>query len=169
MKNNGIFNEDGDFDSSTLIQDNNSYTNFLPSIHLKYNLNRKTVFRFAWTNTLARPDYVDLVPFRNIINEDEELELGNPTLEPTTAMNFDLMAEYYFDNVGIISGGLFYKDIKDFIYVSQTIASDDALGSGTTGYNVFQPLNGDAADVFGFELAFQRQLDLKQTLNLVKY
>lgn len=153
------FNEDGDFDSSTLIQDNNSYTNFLPSIHLKYNLNRKTVFRFAWTNTLARPDYVDLVPFRNIINEDEELELGNPTLEPTTAMNFDLMAEYYFDNVGIISGGLFYKDIKDFIYVSQTIASDDALGSGTTGYNVFQPLNGDAADVFGFELAFQRQLD----------
>ncbi len=154
------FNEDGDFESSTATREENSYTNVLPSVHLKYNLNRKTVLRFAWTNTLARPDYVDLVPFRNIINEDEEIELGNPDLEPTTAMNFDLMAEYYFDNVGIISGGIFYKDIQDFIYVSQTIAAaNNDLGPGTEGYNVFQPLNGDAADVLGFEVAFQRQLD----------
>ena len=153
------FDQNGDFDSSTVIRDDNSYTNFLPSVHFKYDINPKTILRFAWTNTLARPDYVDLVPFRNIINEDDEIELGNPSLEPTTAMNFDLMAEYYFDNVGILSGGIFYKDIKDFIYVSQTIASTDALGGGTTGYNVFQPLNGDAADVFGFEVSLQRQLD----------
>ncbi|WP_422106970.1 TonB-dependent receptor [Winogradskyella sp.] len=154
------FDEDSDFESSTVIRDDNSYTNVLPSIHLKYDLNRKTVLRLAWTNTLARPDYQDLVPFRNIINEDEEIELGNPGLEATTAMNFDLMAEYYFDNVGIISGGVFYKDIQDFIYVSQTIAADNNdLGPGTAGYNVFQPLNGDAAEVLGFELAFQRQLD----------
>lgn len=156
------FDADGDFDpdASAPIKDDNSYTNILPSIHFKYDLNNKTVLRLAWTNTLARPDYQDLVPFRNIINEDEEIELGNPGLEPTTAMNFDLMAEYYFDNVGIISGGVFYKDIEDFIYVSQTIAAgNNDLGPGTAGYNVFQPLNGDAADVFGFELSFQRQLD----------
>ena len=156
------FDDDGDFDpaASSLTKDDNSYTNILPSIHFKYDLSRKAVLRLAWTNTLARPDYSDLVPFRNIINEDEEIELGNPGLEATTAMNFDLMAEYYFDNVGIISGGVFYKDIQDFIYVSQTIATDNNdLGPGTSGYNVFQPLNGDAAEVFGFEVSFQRQLD----------
>ncbi len=154
------FDEEGDFDSSSVIRETSSYTNILPSVHFKYDITPKTVLRLAWTNTLARPDYEDLVPFRNIINEDEEIELGNPDLEATTSMNFDLMAEHYLDKVGIISGGVFYKDIQNFIYVAQNIStSDDTFGPGTTGYNVFQPLNGDNADVLGFEVAFQRQLD----------
>jgi hypothetical protein len=30
-------------------------------------------------------------------------------------MNFDLMFEKYFKTIGIVSAGVFYKDIKDFI------------------------------------------------------
>jgi len=146
------YDTDGDFVGSSPIDDHNSYTNFLPGIHLKYNIQDNTVLRFAWTNTLARPNYVDLVPFKNILNEDEEIEIGNADLDPTTAMNFDIMAEHYFKSVGIIYGGFFYKDIKDFTYTS---LSEDV----TTGYDLFQPLNGDSATIFGAEFAFQRQLD----------
>ncbi|WP_420603843.1 TonB-dependent receptor [Flagellimonas sp.] len=147
-----IFDDEGDFASFNQIRDKSSYTNILPGIHFKFDPSNRTVLRFAWTNTIARPNYVDLVPFRNVINEDEEVETGNANLDPTRSMNFDFVAEHYFESVGIISGGIFYKDIKDFIYTS---LSEDT----TTGYDLFQPLNGDNASIFGAEVAFQRQLD----------
>ncbi|MGB6153934.1 MAG: TonB-dependent receptor [Pricia sp.] len=96
-----VFDEDGDFDAeaSDVTNDESSYTNLLPGIHLKYDLSNNTILRFAWTNTLARPNYVDLVSFVNIVNEDAEIEIGNPELDATTSMNFDLMAEHYFQGV----------------------------------------------------------------------
>ncbi|WP_439150978.1 TonB-dependent receptor [Winogradskyella sp.] len=134
------------------ITEESNYTNVMPSVHLKYDLTDNTIFRFAWTNTLARPNYENLVPTVDIVSSDEEIFLGNPELEATTSMAFDLMAEHYFESVGILSGGLFYKDIRDFIYVLQS--EDDA-----TGFQVFQPQNGEGASIFGAEFAFQRQLD----------
>lgn len=141
------------------VSDENSYTNVLPGVHFKYDLSRSTVLRFAWTNTIARPNYVDLIPRSVIVNEDDEIVLGNPDLQPTMSMGFDLMAEHYFQSVGILSGGVFYKDIDDFIYTFISEAEDDSFGTGTEGFDVFQPLNGDKASIFGMELAFQRQLD----------
>ena len=153
------FNEDGDFDGFTATTENNSYTNILPGLHLKYNFSKNSILRFAWTNTIARPNYIDLVPFRNIIREDEEIEVGNPDLDPTTSMNFDLMGEQYFKNVGLFSAGVFYKSINDFIYTFQSETTSDELGANTTGFNAFQPFNGDDASIFGAEIAFQKQLD----------
>ncbi|WBL22661.1 TonB-dependent receptor [Zunongwangia sp. HRR-M8] len=147
-----IFNEDGDFEEAAPVRDESDYTNILPGVHLKYNVNNSTVLRFAWTNTLARPNYIDLVPYRAVNNEDEEISVGNTDLNPSTSMNFDFMAEYYFKSVGILSGGLFYKDIEDFVYTY--ISEDEA-----TGYDLFQPLNGDQANIYGAEVSFQRQLN----------
>ena len=147
-----IFNEDGDFEGATPVRDESNYTNILPGVHLKYNATDNTVLRFAWTNTLARPNYIDLVPYRAINNEDEEISIGNTDLDPSTSMNFDFMAEYYFSSVGILSGGVFYKDIEDFVY---TYISEDQA----TGYDLFQPLNGDKANIYGAEVSFQRQLN----------
>ena len=141
------------------ITEESSYTNILPGIHLKYDLSSQTILRLAWTNTLARPNYVDLVPSLDVVSGDEEIFVGNPDLDPATSMNFDLLAEHYFSSVGILSGGLFYKQINDFIYTFQGEATDDSLGAGTNGFDIFQPLNGDDASVFGAEVAFQRQLD----------
>lgn len=138
------------------ITDESSYTNILPGAHFKYDLSDKTVFRLAWTNTLARPNYVDLVPSVDILFEDEEIVLGNSELDPTTSMNFDFMAEHYFDNVGILSGGVFYKRINNFIY---TQIGEVPVGETNAGFRTFQPLNGDDAYVTGAEFSFQRQLD----------
>ena len=137
----------------------NSYTNILPSVHFKYDFSTNTILRFAWTNTLARPNYEDLIPRAEIINGDDKIILGNAALDPTTSMNFDLMAEHYFKSIGLISGGLFYKNIDDFIYTFISEAADNSFGPDTEGFDVFQPLNGDNATIFGVEFAFQRQLD----------
>lgn len=131
------------------------YINVLPGLHMKYNLAPRSILRFAFTNTLARPNYFDLVPYREI-EDSEELSIGNPELEATTSMNFDLMAEHYFGNVGIVSGGIFYKNISDFI-VNQTF--DDYTFEGTEWASFTQPINGGNASLLGFEVAFQRQLD----------
>lgn len=154
------FDEEGDFDptASKTIEGTNSYTNILPSAQARYNVNENTILRAAWTNTLARPRYFDLVPFRQISREDNELSEGNPELKPTTAMNLDLMGEHYFQSVGIISGGLFHKTLNDFIYEYQTRNYTDP-SSGNTYDRYSQPRNGAKATLLGLELAFQRQLD----------
>lgn len=141
------------------ITEEKSYTNVLPGVHFKYDLSPQTIFRFAWTNTLARPNYVDLVPALDIVLGDEEIFVGNSDLDPTTSMNFDLLAEHYFKSVGIVSGGLFYKKIDNFIYTFRGETTDDTYGAGTSGFDIFQPLNGDDASVFGAEIAFQRKMD----------
>jgi TonB-dependent receptor len=131
------------------------YINVLPGLHLKYNIQPRTVLRFAYTNTLARPNYFDLVPFREIA-DGEELTIGNPELEPTTSTNLDLMAEHYFGTVGILSGGVFFKDINDFIVTERATNFEF---EGRTWDNFARPINGGNATLFGAEVAFQRQLD----------
>ncbi|MDZ7633830.1 MAG: TonB-dependent receptor [Bacteroidales bacterium] len=148
---------DADEDENTLTDKvADSYINILPGLHLKYDFNATTIFRAAWTNTLARPNYYSLVPYREITREDNEIAIGNPELTPTTSMNFDLSFEKYFKTIGIISAGAFYKDIKDFI-VTET--REDYLFEGTTWDTYSQPINGGNAEIFGIELAAQRQLD----------
>jgi TonB-dependent receptor len=141
------------------VSDDTSYTNVLPGIHLKYDVTDRTILRFAWSNTLARPNYEDLIPRAEIVNADDEIILGNAQLDPTTSINFDLMGEHYFETIGVVSGGLFYKRINDFIYTFISEAPDDSFGPDTAGFDVFQPLNGDDASIFGAEFSFQRQLD----------
>lgn len=135
----------------------NNYTNWLPGIHLKYDATSSTVFRLAWTNTLARPDYFKLVPFEEFNPDDQELIQGNPDLEPATAMNLDFMAESYFKSIGLISGGLFYKNIDNFQYEQ---VQNDIVHPVYGELDEFVTFaNGGTATILGFETSFQRQLD----------
>lgn len=136
------------------VTDKNEFDLILPMVHFKYNIADNANLRLAWTNTYSKPNYFNLVPYRIISRPDEEIELGNPALDPARSMNLDLMAEYYFSNIGIISAGVFYKRIDDFIYIS----SYDFGEAPYVGYEAVQPVNGQDADLAGFEVALQRQL-----------
>jgi TonB-dependent receptor len=130
----------------------NSYGEFLPNIHLRWAIDNQTNLRAAVTRTLGRPNYEEVVP-RSVINSDErEIERGNAELDPTTSWNVDVMFERYFTTVGVVSGGVFYKDLQDVIfpYVFEEIRDGDR-------WQIFQPLNGDNATLWGFELAYQNQ------------
>lgn len=145
-------------DDETVSQDtrSNAYGNLMPGVHVKYDARENTIFRFAWTNTIARPNYYDLVPFANFSPQDSELERGNPDLVSSTASNLDLMGESYFKNIGIVSAGAFYKNIDNFIY-SQTVQNyvDPVFGDDLQ-YTL--PRNGGTASVYGAEIGIQRQL-----------
>ncbi|WP_421918763.1 TonB-dependent receptor [Marinifilum sp.] len=150
------YDEDAEITLNTTKKESNDYNNFLPSIIAKYSISENTKLKLAWTNTISRPNYYDLVPHSEIKTEDSEIEIGNPTLEPTTAMNIDVMAEHYFSNIGVISGGFFYKSLDD---ISNTIELRDYSYNNQIWEKFFQPINVGDADLYGFEFAFQRQLD----------
>jgi len=152
------------------VSNTNSYTNVLPSISFKYDVNKDFVLRAAATTALARPNYYALAPYINNIAADSEIQAGNPNLDATYSYNFDLMAENYFESIGLVSGGVFYKNLKDFIYTysnNQYSTADfaaDFPGQANPvpvgeEWTFVQSRNGNNVDVYGFEVAFQRQLD----------
>ncbi|MHB1327483.1 MAG: TonB-dependent receptor [Gemmatimonadales bacterium] len=134
-----------------------SYTDVLPSINLRWDAAPHTVVRAAWTSTLARPNYYDLVPYRAISLDDNELETGNPDLRTTKSMNWDLMLERYFESVGLVSIGIFHKSITDFIFNFTDFNAVDPV-TGLSFSQISQPRNGASARLTGVELAAQRQL-----------
>lgn len=148
----------------------NSYLNVLPGLTFKYKATNDFILRAAATTSIARPNYYDLTPYVSSVADDEQLNAGNPQLKAAYAWNFDLMAEYYFRSVGILSGGVFYKNIQDFIYVyrdqqytTQKFAADysgltNPIPDGSN-WTYIQSRNGDNVNVYGFEVALQRQLD----------
>ena len=147
---------DVDNDTFTEASDSQSYGNFMPGVHLNYNFNDNSILRFAWTNTIARPNYFDLVPYAEFSPDDEELVRGNPALEATTASNLDLMFENYFKNVGIVSGGVFYKNLDNFIYEQVSEGFSDPQFGNNLEFTTFE--NGGTAEIYGLELTFQRQI-----------
>ena len=148
-----LFNEDGDFTSRIPVSGNKSYGDFLPGFHAVYRLDENTNFRSAFTRTLSRPNFSDLSPYELVIQEDDEIERGNPDLDPTLAWNFDVLAEHYFKTVGVVSAGFFYKDITDNIFITRFDVEIDG-----EEFEVLQPVNGETANLYGFELAFQKNL-----------
>jgi len=149
------YNADDDELSKTAVA-TDSYTNILPNLMLKYNLNSSNVLRFAFTNTLARPNYYDLVPYKEVSHEDNEIKIGNPSLMPTTSMNLDLMFESYFKSIGLVSAGAFYKSVSDFIV---EIEKRDYDYEGNTWDKFYQSVNAGDANIIGAEIAFQRNMD----------
>ena len=152
------------------VNNKNDYTNVLPSLSFRYANESNLVVRTAFSTALARPDYYALAPYVSVLSEDTHIAVGNPNLKATYAYNFDLMAEQYFKSVGILSGGFFYKNLKDFIYTysnkkytQDMFATDfpDQVNPIPAGeeWSFVQQRNGDNVNLYGFEVALQRQLD----------
>ncbi len=133
-----------------------SYSNLLPSLHATYHIDNNTNLRFAYSTGIARPNYQSLVPVEFRDDDDREISRGNPDLKPTTSNSFDVMYEKYTTNLGLLSGGVFYKKLSDIIVgtkVTETIDGDP--------YEVSMPINGDdIATVYGLELAVNQRLNI---------
>jgi len=142
----------------------NDYTNWLPSILMKYNATDDLKFRASFTKTLSRPKYSALVPCIHYNIAEEEARFGNANLKPTTSYNFDLSGEYYFESVGLVSLGFFYKNVKDVIADEKwksTNAPNIPAGllnedGEPVKYEITKPINAYDADLFGLEFAYQR-------------
>jgi TonB-dependent receptor len=125
----------------------------LPGLHLKYAATPSSNVRFAVTRTLARPNYYDTVPYRAQDDSANTVAVGNADLRPTTSWNVDVLAEHYLKSVGVVSAGVFYKHLTDYIYIYTLQQAINGVQ-----YQVTQPLNGESATLTGLEVAVQNQL-----------
>ncbi len=155
-----VSDNDGDF-SVIPVVDGADYDFLLPNIQIKYELTDLTNIRLAYTHGYARPNFADLIPRINADIEGEELQVGNATLDPESAINYDFQIEHYLSNVGIISGGFFYKDLDSFLFEDVFIIEDGTEFAGAEnfiGFEARQPRNGDEATLLGAEVNIQTNL-----------
>ncbi len=126
---------------------------WLPQLQLRYALTPEVNLRGAISYNYSRPNYRDVIPARE--EDRNEVSIGNPDLAYPTSLNLDFLIERYYKN-SILSGGLFYKQIDDFVFNYKRFGREGEAGSGNFPVFEFtQPLNGKDASVFGAE--FQAQ------------
>jgi TonB-dependent receptor len=134
-----------------------SYVKVLPSVQVQYLVEKNTNLRFNYSIGISRPNIGDLVPIRIVDpnTSPKSLQLGNPNLKPTKANNYDVLIEHYFQPLGIIQAGFFYKQLSDPIYpTSQLLGPSDPLA----GFKQQQSVNGPSAHLAGFEAAWEQRL-----------
>lgn len=130
-----------------------NYTNWLPSLTVRWSPQQSLVARFAGYKTVVRPKLSQLAP-RYSINEDGEAEFGNPALKPYQAWNLDAGFEYYFASNGALSVGAFYKSIKDYTYIA--FSTEDGTFNGVPYTEISIPVNGDKAEIAGLEASYSQ-------------
>ena len=149
-------NEDSGEETLTPTGDaHNNYVNLLPSLLWKWDVTRLWNVRASFTETIARPKYSYLIPSAGVNSHSDsrtEIMLGNPDLKPALSYNFDLSTEYYFGSVGVVSAGVFYKRINDFVVNEVTNGSY----SKWNDCEITRPVNGFDGNLFGVELGFSR-------------
>lgn len=136
----------------------NDYTNLLPSLLLKYKMGEEGNLRASITKSLSRPKYSALVANKSFNLADQEATIGDPNIKPTTAWNADLSADYYFKSFGMVSLGVFFKDIKNVNIETLGYYTGTELGlsDNEETFEVTQNMNAYDARVFGVEAAYQR-------------
>ena len=146
------YDEEGNISDLIPVTGEKSYTQWLPQVLMRYRLAERTNLRAAVTRSFARPNFGDIAPYQLINRESFEMTRGNPDLVPTTSWNYDLLFEHYMASVGLISGGVFYKQLTDNIFLS---TFEEDLDGQT--YDVTQPVNGESGSLYGAEVAYQNR------------
>ena len=148
-----------------------SYDDVYPSMHFTYNIGENLILRAAYAKTLGRPDFSNVLP-GTVIDPDENPIAGEPggritvrntALRPYEGDNYDLSLEYYFKPAGVLSIGVFQKDIKDFFSSIVTLVDADDLATFDLdpqylGYRLQTRTNGGEARVRGWEFNYMQQL-----------
>jgi len=144
-----------------------SYTNILPSLNLSWNYNEDTVLRLAANKTLTRPTLDLLTPTTEVDGASSSINARNPNLDPFEANSFDLALEWYFNESGLLSTTLFYKDIETLVTNVSTVENVTILSQTADGtqtpvtqpftFNTFE--NSTGVTLKGFELSYQQQFD----------
>ncbi|AVO59863.1 TonB-dependent receptor [Pseudomonas chlororaphis] len=141
---------DGEFQST---ETKRRYHHWLPGLHARYQLDKNTQVRAAWTKAVVRPTFGQLAP--GFVIDDDEASFGNPDLKPLESSNLDLGIEHFMGRAGTVSAFVFYKDIKNFVY------NTDLAGTGAwTNFSEAHTFaNGDSAKLYGLELAYSQKFD----------
>lgn len=127
---------------------------WLPQFQLKYSIDPMTNLRAALTYSYSRPNFDDIIPYRRE-SDNGDVDKGNPTLDYPFSMNIDILAERYLPSNGIISGGLFYKKIDNFVFKFVRRAHEGENFNLFGLREITMAVNGIEAFVYGAEVQSQ--------------
>ncbi len=149
-------------DSIRRVRYGSSYSNFLPGVHGRHELRPNLILRESYNRSYGKPRLSDLTAGR-FVNEDGDIEEGNPNLKPALSDNFDIQLEYYTPQGGLYSIGAFHKKIKDFSYVhaynfDQVDANGVPIEAPGGEFTYEAPRNGTTAKNTGVELMARQRL-----------
>ncbi|MEM9158998.1 MAG: TonB-dependent receptor, partial [Verrucomicrobiota bacterium] len=97
------FTNDGNLDNS----------DWLPALQVIKEIGEKQNLRFAFSKTLARPNFRELSPFGSFDNVGGEVFIGNPDLVRSRIENFDLRYEWFLDGGDLLAVSAFYKELEN--------------------------------------------------------
>jgi iron complex outermembrane recepter protein len=172
--------------SSPILVDQDD-TKWLPSLNVKWNLNDNMLVRLGASKAVTRPNVQDLrasqrveanttrVNYGAILDPLDPLfgvdrgaadirlnriviTRGNPNLLPTEAVNLDLSYEWYFQG-GYFSAAAFKKDLKNVINTGDQQVGTIELDGQTVDVVYNGQINQSKAELYGFELAYQKFFD----------
>ena len=125
-------------------------TDFLPSATLVYNILDNLNARFAYSRTIARPDFRELTANEYYNVEDQMRVAGMGSLRQSTTDNYDFRVEWYPKPGEVLSVSLFHKKFHDIV---------EMLAYQQNNGNVYYyPFNVDKATVKGIELNVRKSL-----------
>jgi iron complex outermembrane recepter protein len=156
---------------------------WLPAFNINYKATDKIYLRFAANKTVSRPFFGDIAVSGNGsvqtnpnannydgpngpvvlpgIFKGVSATIGNTTLKPTLATNYDLSFEWYESSSTSAHVSLFYKELKDLIIFGSTFVpvpysfteENGTVVSGETTLETVQAKNADArAFISGAEI-----------------
>ncbi|MXO94151.1 TonB-dependent receptor [Erythrobacter arachoides] len=149
------------------------YDNWLPSLNLRFDTGTGFVFRGAASRGLFRPDLAAYQTGGTLGNNTGNLrqagtletgelfaiQSGNRFLRPTTSWNYDLSAEWYFDDVGSLTAAAFLKDIEGIVSGGAETRTYTAPSGATAEVLYSGPFNREGGNLKGFEVAYQQTYD----------
>jgi len=162
------------FGPPTTIAVTNSYTNFLPSANIRFDVAEDKILRFAYSETVTRPTLTALGVNNTFAGRSNAPTStgGNPDLEAFESSNFDATFEWYIDDITFVGVSAFYKDFDNFLEAQTlpvpgeiVIPAGNVSNPGPTDQTVtvnFQDTrtrNGETGNLTGLELALQKGWD----------
>jgi outer membrane receptor protein involved in Fe transport len=129
---------------TSLIEDRD----WLPAASVVYRLNASQNLRFSASQTVNRPEFRELAPFRFKPIAGGLEQTGNPDLVSASIQSYDARWEWFPSSGDVIAASLFYKDFQNPIEAVQV--------SGAALTQTYQ--NADSARNQGLELEFRRNL-----------
>ncbi|MCS6988323.1 MAG: TonB-dependent receptor [Chloroherpetonaceae bacterium] len=123
--------------------------NFLPSVNFIYSIGEQMNVRASFSRTVAFPELREVAPFN--FDDYRTTILGNPFIDQTRILNYDLRWEWYPRIGEILAVSAFYKSLDE------PLERIVFTGQGSTIF--FTTVNADKATNYGMEFEARKRLD----------
>lgn len=121
------------------VSNERSFTYVKPRFDLRWDISDQNQLRATLERTVSQLDFGDFVA--SIDDDSDQVDAGNPDLEPEQAWEYKLTYERRLSNDnGLLSAQLFYNDIED--HIDKVAATDIISAAGNIG----------AAENYGLDL-----------------